>query len=561
MVLVLLCPYSARAQESNAVRGLDEGAAKAVRKKAIDLLESVAGQIDSLRSAENRARLGSNVAELLWNHDEKHSRSLFAAVADDIKAGFNDTDPDDSVHVHTLKVFWRLRGDTLDRIAKHDSALALEFLRATRPPSDRQLPNEMRDDEKSLELRLVSQIAAKNPQLALKLGLQSLAKGFSPDLLSVHSQLQRQDKEAARGFYKAIVDKLRTANLARGEAAHEVALSLARSFPPPEADEQVYRDLIGIILEGAFSGCEKESEHESYYSCAEIGSIFSKIEKYYAPRAAGLRRWARDWQGEDPRAAMFAQVAEIIDRGTVEDILELAPKYPELQDRIYWSAMMKAEYSGDVARARQIASDLPGEEQRRSMLAHLDRDQKWVSMSEEKLAELQQVLSSFPRPDERIGLLLEVASQVSGNDRKAALGFLSQAGQIIDSTKPGKTQLQGQIGLAVLYCSLKSDRGFSIMESLIPRLNELVSAAAVLDRFENNYLRDGEWNMSGEGGVGEILNVLAQNARYFAEMDFDRSVTLTRQFERPELRLMAQLNLAQSVLASQPTQGPTFGLH
>lgn len=554
-VSVLLFSFSARSQEPAPGRGLDENATAAVRKKAIELLESVAGQVGSLHSAENRARIGSNVAELLWNHDEQRSRSLFAAVQEDIRAGFNDTDPDKSAHNNTLMVFGRLRSDILGRIAPHDPEFALEFLRATRPPSDTQLPYEMRDGEKSLEVRLAGQIVAKNPQLALKLGRESLAKGFSTDLWPVLSQLHRKDKEAGLSFYKAIVDKLKSANLARDPEATRLALKLARSFQPPEADEQVYRELIGILLESALAnGCANAtSEYGSYYLCGEIGSIFSKIEKYYAPRAAGLRRWALDGQsGEGLRTEASQHVYETIDEGTIEEILELAPKHPEMRDRIYWSAMLKAEYSGDVARARQIASDFPDEQQRRSMLAHLDGDQKWSSMSDEKLAELQQLLTNFRRPEERIQFLLQVASRIGGNDRKAALALLDQAGQLSTSTKPGTEQMAGQIQLALLYCSLKSDRGFAIMESLLPRLNELVAAAAALDGFDNNYLRDGEWAMTASGSIGALLTGLAQNAGYFAWRDFDRSVALANQFERPELRLMAELKIAQRVLTNQP---------
>ena len=152
--------------------------------------------------------------------------------------------------------------------------------------------------------------------------------------------------------------------------------------------------------------------------------------------------------------------------------------------------MLKAEQSGDVARARQIASDFPDEAQRRSMLAHIEADQKWRSMSDERLAELQQLLSRMRRPEERISFLLQVADQVGGNDRKAALGLLSQAEQLISSIKPGTEQMEGQIRLAMLYCSLKSDRGFAIMESLMPRLNELVAAAAALDGFENGAISE-----------------------------------------------------------------------
>lgn len=546
--LVLLVAFSARSQEPAVARSSDESAAK--QKKAIELLESVAGQMGSLRSAENRARIGSNVADLLWDHDEKRSRSLFVSIEEDIRAGFNDTDMDESTHRHALMVFGKLRGDILERIAKHDPELALEFLRATRPPSDMQLPYEMRADEKALELRLAGLIAAKNPQLALKLGLESLAKGLSNDLLSVLAQLQQKDKESALSFYKAIVDKLKSVNLAQDYLATEFVLTLAQGFQPPQADEQVYRDLMGILLANA-SGCANTREEDAPQICWRLGSVFSKIEKYYGVRAAPLKRWAGDAQSVDESASLrWAQVREVIEKGTVDEILALAARYPELQNELYWGAMMKAKDSGDVARARRIASDFPDEERRGYMLAQIDRDQMWKSVNAEKLATLQQELNRLRSNEERIQALLYVAGQVGGNDRKAALGLLNQAGQILDSTKAGKTQLEGQIALAAMYCSLKSDRGFAIMESLMPKLNELVAAAAALDGVDNNYLREGEWTMTSAGGIGALLTNLAQNARSFVEFDFDRTVALAAQFERPELRVMAVSKIAQAVLSN-----------
>jgi hypothetical protein len=546
--LVLLVSVSARSQEPVSGRSSDESAAK--QKKAIELLESVAGQMGSLRSAENRARIGSNVADLLWDHDEKRSRSLFASVQEDINAGLNDADTDQQAHRHTLMVFARLRGDTLERIAKHDPELALEFLRATRPAADPQMPNEMREDEKALELRLAGLIAAKNPQLALKLGMQSLAKGLSSTLLPVLAQLQQKDKDAALSFYRAIVDKLKSVNLAQDYLATEFVLTLAQGFQPPQADEQVYRDLMGILLANA-SGCANTREEDAPQICWRLGSVFSKIEKYYGVRAAPLKRWAGDQSIDESSSLAWAQVHEVIEKGTVDEILALAVKYPERQAQIYSAAALKAEASGDVARARRIASDLPDEQWRSYLLAQLDRQQMWKSMNAEKLATLQQELSRLRSNEERVQALLYVASQVSGNDRKAALGLLNQAGQILDSMKAGKTQLEGQIALATLYCSLKSDRGFAIMESLMPKLNELVAAASVLDGVDNNYLREGEWTMTSAGGIGALLTRIAQNAGYFVDLDFDRSVALSTQFERPELRVMAASKIAQAVLSNE----------
>ena len=550
-VSILLLSVAVRSQETAPTRGLDESAAVALRKKAIELLESVAGQVDSLHSAENRARIGSNVAELLWSHDERRSRALFAAVEQDIRSGFSDTDSNEAAHFHTLLVFAKLRSDTLSRIARHDPELALEFLRVTRPNPDVRLPPQLNGGEKFLESRLASQIAAKDPQLALRLGRQSLAKGFSDDLLSVLSQLQPKDKDASLSFYREIVDKLKSANPERDPAASEFALNLARSLEPPEADEQVYRELIGVLVASALAnGCADVTADYAPRICFEVGAVFSKIEKYYVQSAASLRRWAGDGQTYHG-PTMSARIREVIENGTVDEILALAGKDPFLDRQARWAAVNKAEALGDIARARRIAAEITDEGQRRYMLAQIDRNEMSRSVNAEKLAAIQQQLSRFRSNDQRIQYLLQLAAQIGGNDRKVALGFLNQAGQLIDSAKPGKAQLQGHLALAMRYCSLRSDRGFTIMESLMPRLNELVTAASVLDGVENNYFRDGEWNMTGEGVLGGLLTHLAQNAGCFAVLDFDRSVNLARQFDRPELRVMAQLRLAQGVLTKQ----------
>src|SRR5687767_13194152 len=223
-VSVLLLCFTARSQEPAPQRGLNETEAIAVRKKAIKLLESVAGQLGSLRSAENRARIGSNVADLIWDHDEQRSRSILTALQDDIRMGFNDSDPDPDyrAQVNTAAVFSHLRVNIVDRIARHDPEFALQFLRATRPQPGTY--GHSLTAEKNLELRLAGQIVDKSPRLALKLGLESLEKGISNEVWRVLSRLQKKDKEAALTFFKAIVDKLRNTNLARDPQATDLAL-------------------------------------------------------------------------------------------------------------------------------------------------------------------------------------------------------------------------------------------------------------------------------------------------------------------------------------------------
>lgn len=559
-VLLLVCSFSAQSQETAPGGRLDQNAEAALRKKAIGLLESVAEQLGSLRSAENRARIGSNVADSLWDHDQKRSRNIFAAIQEDIKAGFHDADSDYSTHMRTLMVFAQLRSEIIDRIAKRDPELALEFLQATVMPIEPEVPYEMREHENKLALRLARQSAARNPQLALKLGRQMLAKGLSADLLPVLYQLQRTDDSTSRTFHRDMVDKIKSTNLVRNWRDLQLTVQLVRSFEPPQADEEVYRDLIDVVLTTALaSGCGNAERNNSQQACYIVGSVFSRIEKYYAVRAAPLKRWAGDGRGFYAEEG-WAQVNEATQNGSVDEILSLRTKYPALQDQIYWSAVMKALNSGEVARARQIASDLPDSESRRQILAHIDRTQTQMrpSVSAEKLASIQPELGRLRRDEDRIQLLFYVASSIGASDRKAALGLVNQAAEIVNAMKPGRTQLEAQLALATVYCSLSSDRGFTIMESLLPRLNELMAAATTLDRVENNYFSDGEWNMSSNGALGALLTRLAHNAGSFARIDFDRSVALANQFERYEIRLMAQLKIAQSVIGEQPKQTLTY---
>jgi hypothetical protein len=554
ILLVFLFSVSAPAQEPAPAEGSDQRAAAATREKAIDLLSSVAGQVNTLRSAQNRARMGSTTAALLWEVDEPRARRLFSAVAEDIKLGFSEpiAEPEEGFYAYggtqqPSAVFSQLRSNTVQRIAGHDPQFALEFLRATRPPVDDEAMSEVSESERALELQLAAQVAAKNPELALQLGRKALAEGFSYELLNVLTQLKSGNKGVWQGFYKEVIDKLKAANFVEDGWAEDLAIGLAQSFPPPQADEHLYRDLIGLIVADALAeGCGggPTEDNNSTQVCHKIGSLFDKVQKYYPTRAAAFVRWAEQAaQGE-----LWTQVYEAVEKGTIDEALTEAAKHPELADRIFWIAMIKAAAAGDFARARDIMQKTTNEELRESMLEHL----KYVEMMNAEKSK-QSSKSGDPgqveTTEERVRLLVDNAMRLAKTDRKTALEQLDQAGQIIESLKTGRFKLEGQVGLAIIYSSLQSDRGFYIVESLMPRLNELIAAGAALDGFETHYLTDGEWSMTGQGAIGGLTTMLAQNAGYFSRLDFDRSLNIVNQLERPEVRLMAQLMMAQGVLS------------
>jgi hypothetical protein len=550
LILVLCAPHALGQTTAGA-----QDNKNALREKAFGLLESVASQLSTLQSVENRARLGSNIADLIWDHDEKRARAVLVSVEEDIKTGLQNAEEDEQLGAPTRMVFLYLRFNTIERIARHDPELALSFLKATEVSSDSLVDNHTRWEERTLELKLAKSIAAKNPEVALTLGRKILERGPANDLLALLRQLNRKHRQQAQQFYDDIVQKFKDVDLADNSAAFYFAQALGRSFTPPAVEESAFRELINVFNRSASAhGCTDKMADDDQRSnfCAELRSLISQMQNVNSSRGAQPTP-----SGDEVESSwlpeVYEELQEVVETGTVEDILALAKKYPQLEDTAYWQAFKKALQAGDLEQARRIANEVRDPEMRGRFLSALERSETLRSMSSEKLLEEQQkFINSIPNPRVKASMLAHLAGDVGTRDRKLALKLLGQASAIADNMKPGKDQLQVQLVLAMVYCLEKNDRGFEIMEAMMPKLNELIAATAKLDNYDNHSLRNDEWNMSNQGVAGELLTVMAQNAGYFAWSDLDRALGLAAQFERPEIRLMAQLKLAQGILAGPP---------
>lgn len=545
LIIVALCPVYVHAQQK-------DDAEADLREKAYKLLETLAGQLNSMQSPENRARIGSNIAWSLWPHNEARARELFSMVQQDINSGLQVTDIDDPEDVHNLMVFLKLRTDTINRIAKYDPELAYDFFKATALSPELKLSEQVKAGERSLEIELAKQVAATSPELALQLGRRALARGLSDDVRKIVRQLNRKHKPQAASLYKDIVQKLGEVDLAKDWQGRQFAIALLASFTPPEIDEESYTELVNLFVKAAVaSGCTgpMEEDDERAGVCRSLGPTAAFIQKVNPSRGAQLERWKNNGEYYY-HLSPYAELQETTADSSVEDVLALTAKYPDMADEIRWRAFRKALYDRDLEAAQKIAtaSDVKPEQQKQ-MLAELGAGKEQITIDEEKLATVQKYLIEIKGTQQKAMFLASVADQIGEHDRKAALKLLNQASRMVDTMKPGREQIGSQMALAMVYCYQKSDRGFAIMESLVPRLNELVEASAKLDGLETRYLRNGEWNMTGEGTLGQILTSLAQNAGYFARCDFDRAVNLAAQFDRTEIRIMAQLKLAQGVLA------------
>ncbi len=554
LIVAALCPIYVHAQQTSTTSQDKDAAEEALRDKAYVLLETLAGQLSTMQSPENRARIGSNIAWSLWPHNEARARELFTLVQQDINAGLQARETDDPEDVHTLLIFLRLRTETINRIAKYDPELAYDFFKATALSPELKLSDEAKAGEHTLEVELAKQVAANSPELALQLGRKILARGFSDDLRRIVMRLNRKHKPQAAALYKDIVQKLSEVDFAKDWNERQFALTFASSFEPREVDEASFTELVNLFAKAAIAnGCNQkmDDDDERTNICSALGPAVALIEKVNPSRAAQLEQWkGRGYYYYQP--SPYTELEEAANESTVDDVLALANKYPQMKEDIRWRAFRMALNDGDFEAAQKIATASTSPAQQKEMLEEVAAVKEQTTVNEEKLADVQKALNEIKGTQLQFIFLVSAADQMGNRDRKAALKLLNQASRLVDTMKPGRDQIASQMGLAMIYCYQKSDRGFAIMESLVPKLNELVEASAKLDGLEVRYLHNGEWNMTGEGTLGEILTGLAQNAGYFARCDFDRAVNLASQFERTEIRIMAQLKLAQGVLAGPP---------
>jgi hypothetical protein len=547
LVAVALVPVKALSQQVN-----DKHADEALRQKAYKTLESLATQIGSLQSGENRARLGSNIAMSLWTHDEAKAREMFAAVTKEIKAGFerDDNDPDRYV---ARPNFVKLREDTALRIGMFDPEWALRFLKET-TPVDVYISDESKNE---LNLRLAVLFSKRNLDFALKLGRESLKQGVSQNQLRLIYELTKKSRDHASALLVEIVKAAPYQNIRHMMEHEQFYFMLARLVEPSLGRDPAFRDLMNYFTDVALqAGCGKKKNLDNDGFCYRLGLVVPLMEKVDPKRVAPLKHLARkagfpyEWSPEVTR------YADVYQNGSLDDLFAMIPKFPEFRGFGESVVIRKVLDSGDFERARQLVDEFKWESpHKQEVLKEIDGLQRIVN--EDTSAELIKEAGELRDENETFHYLFRKATDIGTRNRQTTVKLLDRASELLEKVPPQRWQMQYRIGIAVRYCQVDSDRCFTMMQTIIRRLNELVSAATELDGFDNRYLRNGEWNMTAEGGVGSLLTMLAQNAVYFALSDFDRAITLSNQFERHEIRMMAQLKLAQGVLEGPPKR-PLF---
>jgi hypothetical protein len=556
-------------------------ARKELERKALTLLDETLQQAQVLKLAENRAAIRMQAADLLWPRDEKRARQLFRdAAADFASARVGESTRRD----RSTWILMQLRAQLLNTAAARDPQLALELLRDSRPPASEEGAASSEFDDPEQELRIeqsiMAQAAESDPKAALRLAEESLSKGVTFGVIAVLERLRRKDADAASKLAVKIVEKLRGQNLTGEREAFSVAVTLLQSVVMPQSSERMFyggaarsgaaekpkpltmeesdvRDLADLVAGAAL----KDSTEMGAYGLMSVRPLLPELEKRVPARAAQLRqRIAEADKTLDPRVRAWTQFESVMAKPP-DAIIEEAARMPaEMRSAFYSTAAMKLAQAGDTERARQVVTDNLRGEEREQLLAVIDRAEVARAVEKGDTDKARGVASGIKSKERRARALAELAVAFAAKgDKKGAGQLLEEARGLVDRQPDNEREIEALLEVARGYALVEPSKTFELIDPLIDQANDMLSAAALLEKFGQGagFFRKGEMVMApglsmAGGPYARYVKALAELAR----VDFDRTRATADRFNRDEARLMARLVIARSILSDRLDAAP-----
>jgi hypothetical protein len=581
-----------------------------LENKAHALLEQVITEAQGLKLPENRIRVQIAAADMLWDRSAPRARGLFSDAAAILGQMMLDVDRTDRNDLQSLN---QLRQDLVLTAGRHDAELGYQLLRSTQPQTPatnvlngRRLP----DQQNNLEQNLLATIAATDPKVAYQKASESLDKGEYPTSLArVLAQLQSKDQEAFKKLSEKTLSRLGSDNIASTREATSLAMSLLTPGPrvapaststATEANtsnarirsaqilsESAYHDLMDNAITAALSvtslapggnnprggggggargvrGVQPNQQtppddaqvrqNNARLMLSSLQTLLPQIDQYVPERAQAVRQKLTDLgMGNNANMNFANQMRTALQQDTSESLTAAASTAPpQAQSYFYQQAAQRAVDEGNTDRALQIANDHLNESGRNSIMQAVDFKKMATTASPEKLNEIKQKLAALPSDSDRVKYLIDLSTATRKDNPKLALRFLEDARNLVNKRATSYKEFEDQIKVADAFASVDSKRSFELLETGIAQLNELLTAAAVLNGFEVEIFKEGEMSLRADSDLIGMVSRYGQELASLAKVDFEHAHMTADRFQMTEPRLNAKLSIVQSILGTQP---------
>ena len=563
-------------------------------KKAVALLEQVVGETNLLKFPDNRALVLASAADLMWQRDEKRARQLFRQAADEI-AQANNLPKDDSMPGF-IGIFQNAspRKQILTTIAKHDAELALELLYVTRPPNvalalasysqqpatvagqktQKTAASMMEDsqnkflseDELRLEQSFSAQAADKDPTKAAKLLRESIAKnGVTNSVFQILSKINAKDNKLAVELTAEVGKKLLDSDFAKKDNERSVAISFLQQFylnsekapaktetnKPIKIEEKLAKDLANKIADYLLQVDEKKGM-SGYYQFRQAAPVLDKIIPERSQAIKQKQAAIKKSMPED--MAMFDDDAFGGGNQTPEKMISGASRMPaQMRGMMYKGAVDQAVRDGSIEKARESLRQAPEGKERDDALAYLDSKVAETKIKDGKFEEARKIIDALSSNKEKVERLVQMAISFQAKDTKEdkefAAKLMDEARRMIDDTPQDEDAINDYLRVVSGYAYVDPNVAFSMLDSFAVQASEIVTAAALLAKYEkrNQSFKNGEMILTrGLPRVGNSIFQYGKELNMLANADIDRLKNMADRFQRDDARLLLKLYIAQA---------------
>jgi hypothetical protein len=584
LLLVVLCllPYLSYAQSTDS----DE---KERAQKRAAVIEETLSDIGNLKLPENRAFFYSEAGTAIWPDNQKRARSLFQAAASELIAAQQLAESKRSTNPYNeLLNGGNTRQRVLNTIASRDAEFALDLLAKTRPAAIQRAMSgapgksgkissyyqndiNLVQNETSMEQNFYRMAAEQNPERAAKILKDSLSKGLSNETLNQLTRLADKDPASAAEMGAQVVAKLVQSSYITGDQPNYINIQLTQSIlsyrasTPQEQENRIkfddsqIKDLAAKLINAYLS----DRRIAPY-----VGGSLEPIAQKYSPSSVdAIKKAAKEMSPTNEPSQTELAYQKLMNGDTsAEQMLAVASKFPESNRReIYQSASNKLLNQGNWQAARAVLDENFSDEAREQMLNNFDSQYCYSLINQGKFGEAESVIDGMPER-QRVPALVNLANVVYGRDQKEnkdrAIALLDRASQLTSEEPENNSEMELLMQVISGYSNVEPAEAIRKFERVVPKINELTNAAAIVIGFQlNSGVRDGEFVLTQQDPFSNY-GVNSSMIGSFAKYDLERTMNLIDSFSRPEMRVLLALNFIQNTgndVSSLPIQGRGYG--
>jgi hypothetical protein len=563
-------------------------AQKELEKRVIEMLDQALADAPTLKLAQNRAVVYALAGDLYWQFDEKRARELFRNSASEIMTANIEADKEkkdtEDPYAGIFEFSSDIRGEILPLIAKHDADLALELMVQTRPaklveamaktaqPNAKDggmfdfNPDRYRvQQEVALEQRFAVLAAEQNPDKAIKLIKDSLAKGISWNVLPLLQKLHDKDPKKAQSLADDVVAKIVDTDLAKKLEDLNAAVRFLQGATNPNASQTPDKKKFKFTdqqlkdIANKLTATFLQATPMSLQMTMVMSQVINDLEKFVPERMPLLKaKQTEAMKSMPPELARIQQQQKIWNpNSTPEEILAAWPKYNEIEKATAnQSLVSKISQIEDDARAKKLIDQIPDEKTRDQARESYESARIARASKEGKLDDAKRLIANLTKKKTQVQKLVALAVQYykkgTDKDKETAAGLMKDAKAMTNEFPEDEDELNDLMEIVKGYAIVSPDVSFRLFEPVIDQINDYLQASAILSKYNkrNRNFKKAELvlRINGYSWDGVLLFRYIKQMQMMGKADLNRMAVLTDRFQRSDARTIVKLFVVQGFL-------------